>query len=175
MPRNVKSSGFRVSVAAVLLGATLSPSAQAAGSPCWSTREATAQRVLELQTMLNVAGLQCRYDPTLKVLDNYNQFIRNVRPQFLSQLKVLETRFKRTGGRSWQNALDKHRTKLFNSYSTVNDQVPFCLKSAEILLQASVLPAGELSKFADRTMALTNFQLNNCPVTAAAAVNAKAR
>jgi hypothetical protein len=135
----------------------------AQAAPCWPRAEATAQRVLELQTMLNVAGLQCRYDSSLKVLDNYNQFIRQVRPQFLSQLKVLESRFRRTNGRGWQGALDKHRTKVFNTYSTVNDQVPFCVRSAEILNEAVVIKSAELTKFADTKMATTNVAVTACP------------
>jgi len=135
----------------------------AAAAPCWPKAEATAQRVLEMQTMLNVAGLQCRYDATLQVLDNYNSFIRQVRPQFMSQLKVLETRFRRTNGRGWQGALDRHRTKIFNSYSTVNDQVPFCVRSSELLREAVTIKPVELPKFADAKMATTNVVLTTCP------------
>lgn len=156
--------------AAVVLALT---AGAAHAAPCWHKAEATAQRVLELQTMLNVAGLQCRYDASLKVLDNYNQFIRVVRPQFVSELKVLEGRFRRTNGRGWQNALDRHRTKIFNSYSTVNDQVPFCQRSAALLTEAVAIKSTDLRSFADAKMVETNTPLTACPAAPRKAVAKK--
>jgi hypothetical protein len=114
-----------------------------------SVEEKLAESVWKLRAALNVAALQCQFDPALKTIDNYNQVNKLHKAEIDSSRATLESFYHRQFGRGGLNAFDKYNTKLWNSFSTVNYQRPFCQKTSEVGLEAVALPVGGLTVVAN--------------------------
>lgn len=108
-----------------------------------NSKERTEQEAIwRMRAALNVAALQCQYDPLLALPDRYNTFLR-LHAQELSQVHT--TLVKARGG---QAAFDKHNTHVYNSFSTVNRQVEFCNTAADISIAAMNAPSFGLTSVA---------------------------
>lgn len=97
-----------------------------------NTDEARAEAVWKLRAGLNVAALQCQYDPALNMVDNYNQFLKLQKPSLDAARNKFEGYYKRRYGGGWAAQFDRTNTKLYNGFSATHTQVAFCTKMAEI-------------------------------------------
>lgn len=111
--------------------------------PGASTNELRAGLVWHLRAALNVAALQCDFEPTLLTVSNYNAAIAHHKSELAGSYAVLGSYFKRIKGNTplGQKALDQYGTRIYSSYSAVQTQRAFC--------QAAGL-AGRDAIFADR-------------------------
>ena len=86
--------------------------------------EYRAGLVWNLRAALNVAALQCDFEPTLLTTSNYNAMIAHHRDELAKAYVALGNYFKRTGGGT--GGIDQYNTRIYASYSTVQAQRNFC-------------------------------------------------
>ena len=108
--------------------------------------------VWNLRSGLNVAALQCQFEPTLLTRNQYNALLDNHREELAKAYQVLSNYFKRTGGKAGQTQLDQYGTRTYSSFSTVLGQYTFCETASSIGRQAIVAPKGQLYKVAEMRM-----------------------
>jgi hypothetical protein len=114
-----------------------------------SVEEKLAESVWKLRAALNVAALQCQFDPNLKSVANYNQINKFHKSEIDTSRATLEGYYRKQYGRGGLNAFDKYNTKLWNGFSSVNFQVPFCRKTADVATEALALNEGGLAIIAN--------------------------
>jgi len=105
--------------------------------------ELRAGLVWHLRAALNVAALQCDFEPTLLTVSNYNAAIAHHKAELANSFATLGSYFQRTKGKgkAGQSALDQYGTRIYSSYSAVQSQRAFCQAAAR---------AGRAAIFADR-------------------------
>ncbi|MCH8684870.1 hypothetical protein [Pedomonas mirosovicensis] len=119
-------AGLLVSVQAHSKAAPRKPSASAAKSASLSELEA----IWNMRAALNVAALQCQYDPMLALPDRYNTFLR----LHEDELKQVYTNLvKKRGG---QAKFDRINTQVYNKFATVPQKVVFCNMAADVSVAA---------------------------------------
>jgi hypothetical protein len=102
--------------------------------PGATAQELSAALVWNLRAALNVAALQCSFEPTLLTLANYNAFLKDHDSELDTSMVILEKYFaninknKKLG----QSELDKFLTRVYSSFSTVGGQRSFCQTAASI-------------------------------------------
>src|SRR3546814_14038564 len=99
---------------------------------------------------LNVAALQCQFEPTLLTLSNYNAMIAHHDDELANAFSTLTSYFKRVEGKRGQNALDQYGTRIYLGYSTVSAQYNFCETAASIGRDAIFQPRGTLYQLAQK-------------------------
>ncbi|WP_028056136.1 hypothetical protein [Sphingobium bisphenolivorans] len=121
--------------------------ATALGLPGATAEEVKAGLVWNLRAALNVAALQCQFEPTLLSISNYNAMIAHHDAELDSAQSVLLGYFQRTvgKGRPGQAASDQYGTRIYSGYSTVQAQRGFCLAAAEVGRQAIFAQRGTLN------------------------------
>lgn len=119
---------MRTGVAAALLVLAL----PALATPGLTPKETSAETVWKMRAALNVAALQCQYDPALKAVDTYNQFSRQHKDSLNSIRSALEGSFRRRFGKGWAGQFDRYNTRLYNSYSATHEQIAFCTKMSDV-------------------------------------------
>jgi hypothetical protein len=135
----------RLSLLALCLTVAM-PAGAAIAPPARSDAERQAEAVWRLRAALNVAALQCQYDPSLAAVENYNKFLQNFEKPLDQAYKTMTARFKRGGG---LNAFDRYNTSTYNSFSATLAQVKFCETSAAVVNRAlSLEDASGLKSFA---------------------------
>ena len=107
-----------------------------------------------LRAALNVAALQCQFEPTLTSVDNYNAVIKDHNVELKNAFDTLTKYYTRTakskaGG---QKALDQFGTRTYSGFATVAAQFGFCQTAASIARDAVVAPRGTLGDVAERRM-----------------------
>lgn len=130
----------------------------ASTAACWSGAEIRAQKVLELRMMLMVGALQCGFDPALEVRENYNRFVIALAGPIRSQEQLVARRLGR--------GFDAHKTRVANSYSTVDGQVAFCGRASTVARDAVLLQPTQLASFADAQIEPPRIEMAKCPVVA---------
>ncbi len=109
--------------------------------PSVTTTESSAMLVWHFRSALNLAALQCGFEPTMRTLPNYVALLENHRAELSAAYLTITNYFKRTRKAGAQSAQDTFSTRIISRYSTVRGQVGFCE-------QAGI--AGHLAKFAPR-------------------------
>lgn len=132
------ATGDEPGIAAKLAGAT--------------TNEQRANLVWAMRAGLNVAALQCQFAPALRTVANYNNMLRQHAAELQSTYGTLMAYFKRTGGKTWQTALDQYTTRTYNGFSTLNAQIIFCETAASIGRETMDKPRGSLGAVAAERM-----------------------
>ncbi len=135
--KGLPMSGNEPDIGYALPGAT--PAELHAGM-VWATRAA-----------LNVAALQCQFEPTLMTVDNYNAILVDHKAELMQSLTTLGNYFTRTNGKNKARgvtALDRFGTKLYSSFSTVSAQYIFCLTASSIARDAVFAPRGKFGDIA---------------------------
>lgn len=96
--------------------------------------EQKAAIIWSMRAGLNVAALQCAFDPTLRTMQNYNAILNDHNVELASSFKTLAAYFKRINKTpaAGQKALDTFGTKTYSGFSTVRAQVGFCYASSRI-------------------------------------------
>ncbi len=117
--------------------------------------EVDAVLLWNFRSALNLAALQCNFEPLLDTTDNYNAMLGNHRDELMKAYAALEGYFKRTKKplAAAQKALDQFGTRTISKYSTVRGQLGFCETAGRI---------GHDAKFVDRSM-LTNYARSALP------------
>ena len=100
--------------------------------------ELRAALVWNLRAALNVAALQCQFEPTLLTLANYNAILKDHEVELRDSYETLEKYFVRANKskKLGQTELDKFGTRVYSGFSTVSGQLSFCQTAASIGQQA---------------------------------------
>ncbi|MCE7795507.1 hypothetical protein LWE61_02930 [Sphingobium sufflavum] len=107
--------------------------------------ELRAGLLWHLRASLNVAALQCDFEPTLLTVSNYNAMLAHHDAELGNAFKVLGDYFKRTHGAGpGQKQFDQYGTRTYSSYSTVQAQTSFCQVAGKIGREAIFAPRGSL-------------------------------
>lgn len=122
------------------------------GLPGATPAEYRAALVWNLRSGLNVAALQCQFEPTLLTRDQYNTMLENHRDELANAYQVLSNYFKRTDKKNGQTKLDQYGTRTYSSFSTVLGQYTFCEAASSIGAEAIFAPKGQLYKVAENHM-----------------------
>ncbi|WP_174298296.1 hypothetical protein [Sphingomonas bacterium] len=117
--------------------------------------ETRAGLVWTMRAALNVAALQCDFQPTLTTVFNYNALLRDHKAELGASWDTLAKYFARVNGKSklaGQNALDHYQTQTYSSFSTIAAQLTFCQTVSAIGRDALFTPRGQFSGMAEARM-----------------------
>ncbi|WP_375426987.1 hypothetical protein [uncultured Sphingomonas sp.] len=116
--------------------------------------ELRAGLVWTMRAALNVAALQCQFEPTLGTVRNYNALLVDHRDELKNSFDVLTKYFVRTGKtkKEGQTALDQFGTRIYSSYATVGAQRGFCQTANTIGTDANFTPRGHFFELAEARM-----------------------
>jgi hypothetical protein len=121
------------------------PGVSASPLPGATPAELQAMLVWNLRSALNVAALQCQFDPTLLTQNQYNHLLENHRAELASAYQTLTNYFKRVDKKAGQTHLDQYGTRTYSSFSAVGlPQFNFCATAARIGREAIFAPKGQL-------------------------------
>ena len=121
--------------------------------------ELRAAMVWNMRAALNVAALQCQFEPTLLTVSNYNAILADHRQELADSFDTLTKYFVRTAKtkKEGQTALDQFGTKTYAGFATVNSQFNFCRVASAIGRDAIFTPRGQFGEVAlDRLRELRN-------------------
>ena len=106
--------------------------------------ELRAAMAWNLRAALNVAALQCQFEPTLLTRENYNAVLLDHKDELAGVWETLTKYFTRTSKtpRDGQNALDQFGTRTYSNFATVSAQLNFCQTASEIGRDAVFAPRG---------------------------------
>jgi hypothetical protein len=113
--------------------------------------ELRAGMVWTLRAALNVAALQCEFEPTLLTRPNYNAMLKDHKEELATAIDTLRDYFARVNGknkREGQAALDHFSTVLYSTFSTVSAQRTFCQTMSSIGRDVLYAPRGHLGDVA---------------------------
>lgn len=132
-----------------LSGAPVTGAEPGLALPNASPVEMQAALVWHLRAALNVAALQCDFEPTLLTTTNYNGMINHHRAELAGSFKTLGDYFKkRDGAVAGQKQFDQYGTRVYSSYSAVQAQIDFCQVAGRVGRDAIFAPRGNLYKVA---------------------------
>ncbi|NNM78100.1 hypothetical protein HJG53_14445 [Sphingomonas sp. ID1715] len=115
--------------------------------------ELRAALLWNLRAGLNVAALQCQFEPTLLTRNQYNAMLDNHRAELAQAYQTLSGYFTRSDKKKGQAKLDQYGTRTYSSFSTVLGQLTFCETAGAIGREAIFAPKGQLYQVAERRMA----------------------
>jgi hypothetical protein len=118
--------------------------------PGANAAEQNAAIIWNMRSALNVAALQCGFEPTLRTLENYNALISDHGAELTAAFNTLTAYFKRTNktAAAGQKALDTFGTRTYSGWSTVRAQLAFCTISGRVGRTALFTPRGQFLAFA---------------------------
>ena len=107
-----------------------------------------------LRAGLNVAALQCGFQPTLLSVSSYNAMLTDHKAELAATWDTLTKYFNRTAGSKLkgQNALDHFQTLTYSSFSTIQAQLNFCQTAAAIGRDAAFTPRGQFATLAEQRL-----------------------
>ena len=124
--------------------------------------EYRAGLVWTLRSALNVAALQCQFEPTLNSVRLYNAVLRDHDGEFDGAQNTLMKYYARSGGKgaakagktskAGQMGFDQFGTRSYSAFSTVSAQFGFCQTAASIGREAVFTPRGKFGDLAERRM-----------------------
>jgi hypothetical protein len=122
--------------------------------PDASPAEYRAALVWNLRAALNVAALQCQFEPMLLTLPNYNALLKDHEVELRDSYQVLEKYFIRRykSPKLGQTELDRFGTRVYSGFSTVQGQLSFCQTAGSIGHQALFARRGKLGDLAELRM-----------------------
>ena len=118
--------------------------------PGATPEEVKAGLVWNLRAALNVAALQCDFEPMLLTADNYNAMLKDHKAELASSLDTLTKYFIRTNKLkgAGQSALDRFGTRTYSAFATVSAQFGFCQVASRVGREAIFAPRGQLGNVA---------------------------
>lgn len=124
--------------------------AAAIGLPGATPAEINAGLVWNLRAALNVAALQCQFEPTLLSTSNYNAMIAHHDAELDAAQTGVLGYFERTVGKGkpGQSASDQYGTRIYSGYSTVQAQRGFCQVAGDVGRRAIFADRGTLGEVA---------------------------
>ncbi|MDQ2878004.1 MAG: hypothetical protein M3R41_02855 [Pseudomonadota bacterium] len=116
--------------------------------------EIRAELVWNMRSALNVAALQCQFEPTLMSVENYNTILYNHRDELKKAFDTLGKYFVRTAKtkKDGQNNLDRFGTRTYSSFTAVAGQRGFCTTAGSIAAQEAFAPRGGFHTIASQRM-----------------------
>lgn len=122
--------------------------------PGATAAEVQAGLLWHLRVAMNVAALQCDFEPSLLTVSNYNATLAHHKSELAGAFDRLGSYFQRTAGRgkAGQRALDQYNTKAYSSYSTVHAQRDFCNTMGRVGRDAIFAPRGTLYRIAQNRL-----------------------
>jgi hypothetical protein len=113
--------------------------------PDASPAELRAALAWNLRAALNVAALQCQFEPTLLTLPNYNAILKDHEVELRESYGTLEKYFTRQykTKKAGQTELDKFGTRVYSGFSTVSGQLSFC----QTLPQSALMRSSPARRF----------------------------
>jgi hypothetical protein len=117
--------------------------------------ELRAALVWNLRAALNVAALQCQFEPTLLTLGNYNSILRDHKAELRAAYATLEKYFIRMAKNNTkvgQTELDRFGTRVYSGFSTISAQYTFCVAAGRIGHDAVFAKPGTLGDVAEARM-----------------------
>ncbi|HMS21030.1 hypothetical protein [uncultured Sphingorhabdus sp.] len=157
---------FTGSIAAVLLAVSLvATPAQA----CWNNAEQDAARIANMNQMLMVSALRCRFGKQ-NFLSDYNKFIRFNNDVLASQHHLIKARYARTmGDKAAFAELDRFIISLSNYYGGGHGD-PDCAELEKLSKQLAVgrHDVNTLAQMADRVVGVPKQAAQACSVSIAA-------
>lgn len=123
----------------------------ALGLPGATPAEIKAGLAWNLRAALNVAALQCQFEPSLLTQSNYNVILLNHDDELKKSYDTLTRYFVRTAKtpKAGQLALDQFGTRTYSGFTTVAAQYGFCQTAASIAREAIFLPRGSFYQIAE--------------------------
>jgi hypothetical protein len=112
--------------------------------------ELKAGVVWNMRAALNVAALQCQFEPTLNTVSNYNAILTDHKDELKNSFDTLTKYFNRVNKapKAGQAALDQFGTKTYSSFATVGAQYNFCQTAGSIGRDAIFAPRGQFDTVA---------------------------
>ena len=101
-----------------------------------------------MRSALNVAALGCRGAEDAVLTVNYNTLLRTRRAALAAALKAVEARFRAEQGPKWQDAQDRHMTRVYNFFAAPPAQQQFCAIAAAVSEEVKAVPVAELPAYA---------------------------
>jgi hypothetical protein len=116
--------------------------------------ELRAALVWNLRAALNVAALQCQFEPMLLTLQNYNGLLADHADELKTSYDTLTAYFRRVNKtpKEGQTALDQYGTRVYSSFSTVGAQRIFCQTAGDIGNAAVWTPRGSFGTLAQERL-----------------------
>lgn len=116
--------------------------------------ELTAGLVWNLRAALNIAALQCQFEPTLMTVPNYNSIMINHKDELARTLDTLTRYFNREfkNKKDGLTAFDQFGTRIYSSFSTANAQYGFCQTAGSVGTDAAFQKRGSLAAVAHGRM-----------------------
>ncbi len=118
--------------------------------PGATPEELRAGVVWNMRAALNVAALQCQFEPSLMTVQNYNAVLSDHKAELAKSYDTLTKYFIRTAKtkKDGQNALDQFGTRTYSGFATVAAQFGFCTTSSSIGRDALYAPRGSFGDIA---------------------------
>lgn len=135
------------------------PGIIASPMPGATPEELRAGLVWTMRAGLNVAALQCQFEPSLNTVRNYNALLLDHRDELKSSFDTLTKYFTRVAPTkaAGQTALDQFGTRTYSSFATVGAQRGFCQAANAIGRDANFAPRGYFGEFSvERIQELRN-------------------
>lgn len=117
--------------------------------------ERRAALAWSMRAALNVAALQCQFEPTLLTTSNYNAILKDHNAELKGSFDTLTKYFVRVGKSKpkGQAMLDQFGTRTYSSFVTVGGQFAFCQTAASIGRDAVFTPRGSFAVLSANRMA----------------------
>jgi len=112
--------------------------------------ELKAAMAWNMRAALNVAALQCQFEPTLLTVPNYNAVLKDHEAELKASFDTLTKYFARTAKspKAGQAALDQFGTRTYSGFATVAAQFGFCQTASVIGRDATFVPRGSFGTLA---------------------------
>lgn len=116
--------------------------------------ERRAGLVWTMRAALNVAALQCQFEPTLQTVRSYNGLLLDHGPELKGAFDTLSKYYARTAknAKLAQTQLDQYGTRTYSSFATVAAQRNFCETAHAISRDAVFTPRGRFGELAEARM-----------------------
>lgn len=118
--------------------------------------ETRAALVWHMRAALNVAALQCQFEPTLLTVPTYNSILSDHGEELKASFDTLTKYFARVnkaaGPKAGQTALDQFGTRTYSGFATVAAQYGFCSTSSAIGRDALFQPRGSFGELSQQRM-----------------------
>jgi hypothetical protein len=115
-----------------------------------------------MRSALNVAALQCQFEPMLNSVQSYNAILRDHDAEFDKDQATLQKYYARMpgagaakagkGSKAGQAGFDRFGTQTYSAFSTTAAQFGFCQTAASIAREAVFTPRGQFGDLAERRM-----------------------
>ena len=122
--------------------------------PGATATERRAGLVWTMRAALNVAALQCQFEPTLQTVRSYNGILLDHGAELKGAFDALSKYYARTAKnpKAAQTQLDQYGTRTYSGFVTVAAQRNFCETAHGIARDAVFTPRGHFGELAEARM-----------------------